>query len=240
MPNHVNIVCRLIYLFLLLSYIWKTRNCVIFPTHSFVPRSAASFNFQPSLGRNPSLPLLLRVLGRASPSPAADTPSVIGVTVYPPFFAYLDFSAIPFRNLQLSRAAARFPRRCCADLTHCRHHRPNNDAAAPAPQPTFPFLYNQILRRTPRPTRRGSGVPASGPPLPRRAVHRATCTEGFLLSSYAQEGLAKPAPTTTTSVSAKFPNSNPSVLLFSLCRLRWFLLASNSRESQAVITSNSK
>ena len=31
-PNHVNIVCRLIYLFLLLSYIWKIGNCVIFPT----------------------------------------------------------------------------------------------------------------------------------------------------------------------------------------------------------------
>ena len=32
MPNHVNIVCRLIYLFLLLSYIWKIGNCGIFPT----------------------------------------------------------------------------------------------------------------------------------------------------------------------------------------------------------------
>ena len=32
MPNHVNIVCRLIYLFILLSYIWKIGNCVIFPT----------------------------------------------------------------------------------------------------------------------------------------------------------------------------------------------------------------
>ena len=31
-PNHVNIVCRLIYLFILLSYIWKIGNCVIFPT----------------------------------------------------------------------------------------------------------------------------------------------------------------------------------------------------------------
>ena len=32
MPNHVNIVCRLIYLFILFSYIWKIGNCVIFPT----------------------------------------------------------------------------------------------------------------------------------------------------------------------------------------------------------------
>ena len=32
MPNHENIVCRLIYLFILLSYIWKIGNCVIFPT----------------------------------------------------------------------------------------------------------------------------------------------------------------------------------------------------------------
>ena len=32
MPNHVNIVCPLIYLFILLSYIWKIGNCVIFPT----------------------------------------------------------------------------------------------------------------------------------------------------------------------------------------------------------------
>ena len=32
MPNHVNIVCRLIYLFLLLSQIWKIGNCVNFPT----------------------------------------------------------------------------------------------------------------------------------------------------------------------------------------------------------------
>ena len=32
MPNHVNIVCRLIYLFILLSYIWKIGSCVIFPT----------------------------------------------------------------------------------------------------------------------------------------------------------------------------------------------------------------
>ena len=31
-PNHVNIVCRLIYLFILLSYIWKIGNCVIYPT----------------------------------------------------------------------------------------------------------------------------------------------------------------------------------------------------------------
>ena len=30
-PNHVNIVCRLIYLFILLSKIWKIGNCVIFP-----------------------------------------------------------------------------------------------------------------------------------------------------------------------------------------------------------------
>ena len=32
-PNHVNIVCRLIYLFILLSYIWKIGNCVIFPNN---------------------------------------------------------------------------------------------------------------------------------------------------------------------------------------------------------------
>ena len=32
MPTHVNIVCRLIYLFILLSYIWKIGNCYFFAT----------------------------------------------------------------------------------------------------------------------------------------------------------------------------------------------------------------
>ena len=32
MPNYINIVCRFIYLFILLSYIWKIENCVNFPT----------------------------------------------------------------------------------------------------------------------------------------------------------------------------------------------------------------